>query len=100
MGQFFSDFAPTLRLAEQRGFENIIQQLFNANMTNYYQATMTNGMLTAVQLKYWTRFMSAGVYAIWREWLLGGQLESLTTIHEILATLQTATMQALTQAQK
>lgn len=100
MGQFFSDFAPTLRLAEQRGFENIIQQLFNANMTNYYQATMTNGMLTAVQLKYWTRFMSAGVYAIWREWLLGGQLESLTTIHEILATLQTATMQALTQDQK
>ena len=100
MGQFFSDFAPTLRLAEQRGFENIIQQLFNANMTNYYQATMTNGMLTAVQLKYWTRFMSAGVYAIWREWLLGGQLESLTTIHKLLATLQTATMQALTQAQK
>jgi AcrR family transcriptional regulator len=71
MGQFFSDFAPTLRLAEQRGFENIIQQLFNTNMTNYYQATMANGTLTAVQLKYWTRFMSAGVYAIWREWLLG-----------------------------
>lgn len=81
-------------------FENIIQQLFNANMTNYYQTTMANGTLTAVQLKYWTRFMSAGVYAIWREWLLGGQLESLTTIHEILATLQTATMQALTQDQK
>ncbi len=100
MGQFFSDFAPTLRLAEQRGFENIIQQLFNTNMTNYYQATMANGTLTAVQLKYWTRFMSAGVYAIWREWLLGGQLESLTTIHELLATLQTVTMQALTQAQK
>ncbi|MDN6016405.1 MAG: TetR/AcrR family transcriptional regulator, partial [Lactiplantibacillus plantarum] len=55
MGQFFSDFAPTLRLAEQRGFENIIQQLFNTNMTNYYQATMANGTLTAVQLKYWTR---------------------------------------------
>lgn len=100
MGQFFSDFAPTLRLAEQRGFENIIQQLFNTNMTNYYQATMANGTLTAVQLKYWTRFMSAGVYAIWREWLLGGQLEPLTMIHELLATLQTATMQALTQAQK
>lgn len=44
--------------------------------------------------------MSAGVYAIWREWLLGGQLEPLTMIHELLATLQTATMQALTQAQK
>ncbi|OAX74877.1 hypothetical protein A0U96_11180 [Lactiplantibacillus plantarum] len=63
----------------------------------YYQTTMENGPLTAVQLKYWTKFMSAGVYAIWREWLLGGQLESLTTIHELLATLQTATMQALTK---
>ncbi|ALO05127.1 TetR/AcrR family transcriptional regulator [Lactiplantibacillus paraplantarum] len=97
MGQFFSELAPTLRLAEQRGFESIIQRLFDDNMMIYYQTTMENGPLTAVQLKYWTKFMSAGVYAIWREWLLGGQLESLTTIHELLATLQTATMQALTK---
>ncbi|MCG0903334.1 putative transcription regulator (putative) [Lactiplantibacillus plantarum] len=52
MGQFFSDFAPTLRLAEQRGFENIIQQLFNANMTNYYQTALANGTLTVVRLMY------------------------------------------------
>lgn len=98
MGQFFSDFAPTLRLAEQRGFEQIIQRLFNENMTNFYQTTMVNAGLTEVQLNYWTKFMSAGVYAIWREWLLNGQVESLTMIHELLATLQTATMRALTQS--
>lgn len=100
MGQFFSDFAPTLQLAAQRGFESIIQQLFDDNMTTFYQTTMAEAGLTAVQLKYWTKFMSAGVYAIWREWLLNGQVESLTTIHDLLATLQNSTMEALVKAAK
>lgn len=100
MGQFFGDFAPALQLAAQRGFESIIQQLFDDNMTTFYQTTMAEAGLTAVQLKYWTKFMSAGVYAIWREWLLNGQVESLTTIHDLLATLQNSTMEALVKAAK
>ena len=61
---------------------------------------MAEAGLMAVQLNYWTKFMSAGVYAIWREWLLNGQTESLTTIHDLLATLQNSTMEALVKAAK
>ncbi|CBL90703.1 hypothetical protein PB1A_0928 [Leuconostoc inhae] len=39
--------------------------------------------------------MSAGVYNIWREWLLTNQTEPLTTIHDLIAILQQSTMKAL-----
>ncbi|WP_048000704.1 TetR/AcrR family transcriptional regulator [Lactiplantibacillus herbarum] len=97
IGGFFADFAPTMQLAEQRGFEFVIRQIFNENMADFYRATMSDTGLAPVQLKYWTKFMSAGVYTIWREWLLTGQTESLTTIHDLIATFQNATTQALIQ---
>lgn len=39
--------------------------------------------------------MSAGVYAIWREWLTSGQTETLNDIHTLLTDFQTATLTAL-----
>ncbi|EOR84938.1 transcription regulator, TetR family [Latilactobacillus sakei subsp. sakei LS25] len=32
--------------------------------------------------------MAVGVYQIWRDWLLGGQKEPLSFIHQLLANLQ------------
>ncbi|WP_143462323.1 TetR/AcrR family transcriptional regulator [Levilactobacillus enshiensis] len=95
---FFTDLAPTLRLSAERGFEPVIQQIFDHNMVRFYTATMTWNGATAAQQKYWTQFMTAGIYRIWREWLLGGQQESLITIHDLIATFQTATMTALRDA--
>lgn len=95
MGQFFQELAPTLQLATQRGFEEIIRKVFNQNMEAFYQTTLAETPLTPVQRRYWTKFMSAGVYAIWREWLLTGQRESLTTIHGLIAGFQTQTMASL-----
>jgi hypothetical protein len=39
--------------------------------------------------------MSAGVYGIWREWLLHGQQERLADIHLLVGTMQDATSAAL-----
>lgn len=93
---FFTDYATTLELAVTRGFEPVIQQLFNENLARLYDDLLVATPLTAVQKKYWAQFMSAGVYQIWRNWLLNGQVEPLSMIHELLATFQTATLQALT----
>lgn len=97
LGTFFTQLGPTLKLSVTRGFESIFQQIFDQNMQRFYAVTMTWDGATATQQKYWTQFMSAGIYRIWREWLLGGQQESLTTIHDLIATFQTATMTALRQ---
>lgn len=95
LGQFFINFADTLRLSSERGFEPIIQQVFNENMVAFYDQNVKWPAITTTQKRYWTQFMSAGVYAIWREWLLSGQTESLTTIHDLLAAFQNATMAAV-----
>ncbi|MCI1554346.1 MAG: TetR family transcriptional regulator [Levilactobacillus sp.] len=95
LGDFFTDLAPTLKLAVTRGFEPVFQQIFTQNMIRFY-ASISWPAITPVQQKYWTTFMTAGVYQIWRDWLLAGQVESLTTIHELIADFQTGTLQALT----
>lgn len=95
LGTFFTDLGPTLRLAVDRGFEDVFHQIFDQNMQRFYAVTMTWDGATATQQKYWTQFMTAGVYGIWRTWFLGGQMESLTEIHDLIATFQTATMTAL-----
>lgn len=95
LGTFFSELGPTLRLAVDRDFEPVFQQLFDSNMQHFYAVTTTWEGATPTQQNYWTQFMSAGVYRLWREWLLNGQQESLTTIHDLLAAFQSGTMTAL-----
>ncbi|CUR62643.1 Transcriptional regulator, TetR family [Leuconostoc gelidum subsp. gasicomitatum] len=95
IGKFFSDFGPTLKISTNRGFEHIIRQLFNENMTMFYRQIMAAVDISPIRLNYWIEFMSAGVYNIWREWLLTNQTEPLTTIHDLIAILQQSTMKAL-----
>ncbi|BDZ29875.1 TetR/AcrR family transcriptional regulator [Lactiplantibacillus sp. WILCCON 0030] len=100
MDQFFVNFAATMRLAVDRGFEHIIRQIFNENMVAFYRQNMHWQGISQTQQRYWTQFMSAGVYAIWREWLLGGQQETLNEVHDLIATFQHATMAALMTVSK
>lgn len=95
IGTYFAEFAPTMRLAQQRGFEFVIRDCFSRQMAHFYHTLLAETSLTPVQQKYWVTFMSAGVYAIWREWLQTDQQESLETLHTLLATFQKATYQAL-----
>lgn len=95
LGEFFSEISNTMALAVKRNYEFIIQNIFNENMTNFYDVVLNWNDFSPIQRKYWTRFMSAGVYAIWREWLVGGQKESLNDIHTLIADFQTATLKSL-----
>lgn len=92
MQQFFAEMGHALRLAEKRNYEYIVQQLFADNMVRYYQLTLPTGADDAGMQRYWIRFMSAGVYAIWREWLLSGANETLDEMHELIGKLQRATL--------
>lgn len=95
LASFFSDMADTIKLADQRKFEFIIQDLFNDNITKFYDTVMDWSNFSNIQRKYWVKFMGAGVYAIWREWLLSGQTESLSDIHTLIADFQMSTLNAL-----
>ncbi|MCF6160929.1 MAG: TetR/AcrR family transcriptional regulator [Furfurilactobacillus sp.] len=95
LGQFFTDMTDTFNLAAKRGFEPIIQTVFNENMATFYKETINWNDISVAQQTYWVKFMSAGVYAIWREWLSNGQKESIEAIHEILAMFQQSTLAAL-----
>ena len=74
---FFDDFTEDFLLAEKQGFEPIIQSIFMDNMAQLY----------ANQEPYLTTFLSAGVYAVWRRWILGGKAEPLSQIHTLLSKL-------------
>ena len=95
LGDFFAEIAETMSLAVKRNYELIIQNIFNENMMHFYDTAMNWDNFSPIQRKYWTRFMSAGVYAIWREWLIGGQTESLDDIHILIADFQVSTLKAL-----
>ncbi|MCI1986608.1 MAG: TetR/AcrR family transcriptional regulator [Lactobacillus sp.] len=94
MQSFFTVFAADLKLATQRNYEYVIRDLFTANMARYYADWP--GM-PATTRRYWTVFMTNGVYGIWREWLLSGQHESLIAQHQLIKALQEATAAALVQ---
>lgn len=77
---FFNTFGDTFLSSIDRGFEPIIQRIFIEEIKKFYAADNDG---------YWTTFMSAGVYAIWRKWLLDGQQKPLKEIMDFLKQLDT-----------
>ncbi len=94
---FFAELKDELQLAVARNYEYVIRDIFNRHMQRYYQQTPVWAALDEVAQRYWTAFMSAGVYAIWREWLLAGQGETLEELHQLIGDFQRATMAILDQ---
>lgn len=92
---FFEDFAKELELSVSQGYEPIIRQVFNENMQTFYNSLSLFDDIKEPQKRYYIKFMSDGVYSIWREWLISEQDESLDMIHQLLATLQNSTLEAL-----
>lgn len=77
---FFNNFGDTFLSSIDRGFEPIIQRIFIEEIKKFYAADSDG---------YWTTFMSAGVYAIWRKWLLDGQQKPLKEIMDFLKQFDT-----------
>lgn len=94
MQTFFDEFAAQLRLSTQRNYEYLIRDLFTENMSHYYE-NWTG--LDPVKQRYWSVFMTNGVYGIWREWMLSGQREPFANLHKLIKTLQDTTELALKQ---
>lgn len=69
--KFFNTFGDDIILSIDHGFEPIIQQIFKEEIEKFYFTDND---------EYWTTFMSAGVYAIWRKWLLDGRQKPLKEI--------------------
>ncbi|MBO0455296.1 TetR/AcrR family transcriptional regulator [Enterococcus hulanensis] len=96
---FFKDFAKILEMSVSQGYEPIIRQVFNENMYHFYDSLPLFDAIKEPEKRYYIKFMSDGVYSIWREWLINNQKESLDTIHQLLATLQYSTLEALKKQQ-
>ncbi|MDP4090371.1 MAG: TetR/AcrR family transcriptional regulator [Bacillota bacterium] len=77
---FFNAFGDDLLSSVDRGFEPIIQRIFIEEIKKFYAAD-SDGYLTT--------FMSAGVYAVWRKWLLDGQQKPLKEIMDFLKQFDT-----------
>lgn len=78
--EFFNTFGDFLLSSVDRGYEPIIMRIFTGEMEKFYAADND---------EYWTAFMSAGVYAIWRKWLLEGQQKPLEEIMNFLRKFNT-----------
>jgi AcrR family transcriptional regulator len=76
--KFFEIFGDLLVLANEHEFEPIIQQIFTEEIESFYRESNN---------EYWTTFMAAGVYAIWKKWLLDGRQKPLEEIMNFLKTV-------------
>lgn len=77
---FFTTFCDDLLTSAERGYEPIIQRIFIEEIKKFYSEDNDG---------YWTTFMSAGVYAIWRKWLFDGQEKPLKQIMDFLKQFET-----------
>jgi len=78
--KFFNQFGDDLLSSVDRGFEPIIQRIFIEEIKKFYAEDSDD---------YWTTFLSAGVYAIWRKWLVDGQQKPLNKIMDFLKQFDT-----------
>ena len=95
LGDFFVQFDDAIQLSVKRNYEPIIHQIFFDNMARLYEGDPLVQQVSAAKRRYWVGFMSAGVYNIWREWMVNGKRDSMDDMHKLLAALQVATLQAI-----
>lgn len=90
---FFNEFSSELTLAVKREYEFIIQRIFNKHMTKFYfdEAPRRWPLIKENELVYWTHFMSAGIYAIWKEWFLDMDRSTLVEVHDLINKFQNGT---------
>jgi AcrR family transcriptional regulator len=79
---FFNTFGDVLLLANEHEFEPIIRRIVIEEIERFYAADAD---------EYRIAFMAAGVYAVWRKWLVDGRkkpLEEIMSFFERLADMK------------
>ncbi|MEE6712287.1 TetR/AcrR family transcriptional regulator [Pediococcus acidilactici] len=97
MLDFFEKYTGLIKLSIRCNFEYIIRKVFDQQMIEFYRDTLKDVDMDVAQRNYWANFMSSGVYAIWREWVIKDQREPLSEVHKLIGILQNSTLQALTR---
>lgn len=73
--RFFERFGDDFILAEKAEYEPIIWKIFVDEIKAFYADVADD---------YWVTFMAAGVYAIWRQWLLDGKTRPIAEVDEMI----------------
>lgn len=79
VGVFFQDTSEDILLAINQGYENLIVDLFTTGLEEIFDSK--GG---AVVEQYRLKFVGAGVYAMWREWLVSGMEVSLAEMNAMV----------------
>ena len=79
VGVFFQDTSEDILLAINQGYENLIVDLFTTGLEEIFDSK--GG---AVVEQYRLKFVGAGVYAMWREWLVSGMEVSLAEVNAMV----------------
>lgn len=80
--EFFAVFGEQLIRAKAQGFEPLISQIFTEEIKKFF--------INQNKDEEWLTFISAGVYALWSQWLLSGRKRPLSEIHELIRKMVTA----------
>jgi AcrR family transcriptional regulator len=78
---FFQNLSSDLLLAIKQGYEPGIYQIFTQQIKKFYEFILPDSDVLFIA------FMSAGVYALWRKWLVEGQKMPLSDITHFLKKL-------------
>jgi AcrR family transcriptional regulator len=71
---FYASYSKDLLLAQDKGFEHIIQQIFTEEIAAFYAGEDT----------YYIAAIAAATYAIWRKWLLDGMKTPIARVHDVI----------------
>lgn len=72
---FYNELNGFLLQSISNGYEFIIEKIFIEEFMKFYDGKTD---------EYWISFMSAGVYSLWRKWLLDGRQKPIGEIAEFL----------------
>lgn len=79
VGLFFQDTSTDILLAINQGYENLIVDLFTTGLEEIFASEAES-----IAEKYRLKFVGAGVYAMWREWLVSGMDVSLVEMNAMV----------------
>ncbi|GBG97011.1 TetR/AcrR family transcriptional regulator [Lactococcus termiticola] len=72
--QFFLSFETELLLAQQRGFMPLLEEIFSREIKAFFKGQVDDEL--------WLSFVSAGTFAVWRDWILSGKGRPIGEVHD------------------
>lgn len=81
---FFQELTPAFQNAITGEYEYLLLDIFSREMAKFYDATTTWSDWRGYKREYWIKFMSAGLFEVWRTWIKTGQKENLAEMTDLI----------------